>query len=74
MLALLVCNGARGLARRLAGSLALAAATLSSRSLEVFVIDSLDVLHNNILLNLFMKIHRADSRRNITVFCAVCEY
>jgi len=44
--ALLVCNGARSLAGRLARSLTLTAAALSSRFLQICLIDGLDVLHN----------------------------
>ena len=44
-LTFLVCNCAGGLASRLAGSLASAAAALSSSLLKVSLIDGLDVLH-----------------------------
>ena len=44
-LALLISNSTRSLASRLAGSLASAAAALSSSLLKVSLIDGLDVLH-----------------------------
>ena len=44
-LTLLVCNGAGSLASRLAGSLAVAAAALSSALLQVCLVDGHDVLH-----------------------------
>ena len=44
-LALLISNCTRSLASRLAGSLASAAAALSSSLLKVSLIDGLDVLH-----------------------------
>jgi hypothetical protein len=45
LLALLVCNGAGSLASGLAGSLALAAAAVSSAVLESRTIQRLDMLH-----------------------------
>ena len=45
LLALLVSNSAGSLAGRLAGGLALTAAALCSRGLEVSFIDSFDMLH-----------------------------
>jgi hypothetical protein len=44
-LTLLICNGAGSLARRLAGSLAVAAAALLSALLQVSLVDGHDVLH-----------------------------
>jgi len=45
-LALLVCNTTAGLAGRLAGSLALTAATILSAVAQVTGLNSLDMLHN----------------------------
>ena len=45
-LTLLVCNAAAGLASRLAGGLALAAAAVLSAVAQVASLDSLDMLHN----------------------------
>ena len=46
LLALLVCNRAGGLASRLAGGLALAAAALGSGFFQVSLVQSLDVFHD----------------------------
>ena len=51
ILALLVCNGARGLAGRLAGGLALAAAALGSAVLQRSAVQRLDMLHLESPLN-----------------------
>ena len=56
VLALLVSNRAGGLACRLAGSLALAAAALASRFLQSTGIQSLDVRHNDNLLPYFIYV------------------
>ena len=45
-LALLVCDTAAGLAGRLAGSLALAAATVLSAVAQIAGLDGLDMVHN----------------------------
>jgi len=45
ILALLICNAARGLASRLAGGLALAAATVLSGLCNILSFDSVDSLH-----------------------------
>ena len=50
-LALLVCDAAAGLAGRLAGSLALAAATVLGALAQVAGLDSLDSLHVFLLLS-----------------------
>ena len=44
-LAFLVCNGAGSLASGLAGSLALAAAALDSRFLQISLVDGLNMFH-----------------------------
>ena len=46
VLALLVCNTTAGLASRLAGSLALAAATVASAVAQVAGLESLNTLHD----------------------------
>ena len=51
-LALLVCNAAAGLASRLAGGLALAAATVLSALAQVTGFQSLDSFHNSNLQSL----------------------
>ena len=50
VLALLVSYGARGLAGRLAGSLTLATAAVSSALLQSSAVKSLSMLHRNSLL------------------------
>jgi hypothetical protein len=45
ILALLICNAARGLASRLAGGLALTAATVLYGLCNIFSFDSIDSLH-----------------------------
>ena len=52
MLTFLVGNGARGLASRLAGSLAFTAATFSSTCFQVGFIDGIDMFHLKVLLPL----------------------
>ena len=52
LLALLVCNAAAGLASRLAGGLALAAATVLSALAQVTGFQSLDSFHNSNLQSL----------------------
>ena len=59
-LALLICNTTAGLASRLAGSLALAAATILSALAQVTGFDGLDVFH---------EIHLI-----ILVLCSLIEY
>ncbi len=49
ILALLICNAARGLASRLAGGLALAAATVLSGLCNILGLNSVDSLHFIIL-------------------------
>ena len=50
VLALLICNTARGLASRLAGGLALAASAVLNSSRDILGLDGLDSLHDKILL------------------------
>ena len=52
--ALLVCDAAAGLAGRLAGGLALAAAAVLGAVAEVAGFQSLDMLHNGLLLAYFV--------------------
>ena len=55
-LALLVCNATAGLASRLAGGLALAAATVLSTVAQVASLDGLDVFHGfSFIFRIFMK-------------------
>ena len=68
MLTLLVCNRARSLACGLAGSLALAATTLGCRRFQIFVIDSLDVLHKLHPPKPFMTIHRLKTNETLPFF------
>ena len=50
ILALLICNAARGLASRLAGGLALAAAAVYEAGIEVSGVEGVDSVHNRKLL------------------------
>ena len=55
-LTFLVCNCAGGLASRLAGALALAAAALYSGSLQVSLVDGCDVLQTKHLFRVVLQV------------------
>ena len=67
VLALLVCNSAGSLASRLAGSLALAAAALSSSFLKSAGVQSLDVSHDIISFHILIVSGKNKFCRHVSV-------
>ena len=65
--ALLVCNTAAGLASRLAGSLAFAAAAVLCGLAEVLGCESLDVLDRYVLQKMFFTVYHIFVRLSIKI-------